>query len=718
LHWQRASSADQIEFLHEPPSLVHPDAPVVLTCADPDLPSGRWLVFQAEFDRAGLVEVLVEVRFADGKRMVLRPVLTGRNCFYASFRPTRTIASVTLRVSGSGHRLKPKSLRFAPVNAAKQIVPLVRRAAYLVRHHPSRLPSSASWFLNRMFASEGVHLPPQQPSISEEGRYQRWIDLLDEHPERDRALHVARMEGMSRKPVISALAAVDDASRLRAVLSDLQSQIYTSWQLVAVCGDGVDPEVVSKAEDDQRVRIIRSGAPDRAARLNAALSAADGEIVLAPSEDGRLRPHALLECALTFTAWPRIAMLYADEDVCAPDGRRSAPRFKPAWSPHSAVVMDIMGDPTFYAAKAVRQAGGWREGFAGAEDHDLKLRISENAGASAVMHLAKILFSRTLDEAAEPTGGVVARIADDHLQRSGIPAKVRMDPRSPVPRVVAAWPQKELVSIIIPTRDRADILRPCMASILDRTRYPEFEVIIVDNGSQEPRTHALFEELGRDGRVRILSRPDPFNFSALNNAAAREARGSLLALVNNDIEVMSPDWLDEMVGYALEPRVGCVGAKLYYPNGTLQHASVVVGLSGGAGHIDKHSAGAARGYLDRLVTVRNVSAVTAACLAVRKDVYEKVGGLDEALFKVAFNDVDFCLKVAAAGYVNVWTPFAELIHHESISRGDDLRDRAKARRFAGELSALQERWGQRLYFDPYFSPHLDWQAETGGIRIV
>jgi GT2 family glycosyltransferase len=188
--------------------------------------------------------------------------------------------------------------------------------------------------------------------------------------------------------------------------------------------------------------------------------------------------------------------------------------------------------------------------------------------------------------------------------------------------------------------------------------------------------------------------------------------------VNNDIEVLAEDWLSEMVGYAVDPRIGCVGAKLFYPDGTLQHGSVVVGLGGGAGHAHKHAPREAAGYLDRLRTVQNVSAVTAACLVVRKSVYDEVGGLDEKVFKVAFNDVDFCLKVGRAGYRNVWTPFAELIHHESVSRGNDLLDRAKARRFTKELAALQERWGTRLLFDPYYSPHLEWQTERVGIRIA
>jgi GT2 family glycosyltransferase len=187
--------------------------------------------------------------------------------------------------------------------------------------------------------------------------------------------------------------------------------------------------------------------------------------------------------------------------------------------------------------------------------------------------------------------------------------------------------------------------------------------------------------------------------------------------VNNDIEVLSPDWLEEMVGHALEPEVGCVGAKLFYPNGTIQHGGIVTGLLGGAGHSDKHAPRGATGYLDRLVTVREVSAVTGACLVVRRNLYEDLGGLDEETFGIAFNDVDFCLRAAAAGYRNIWTPFAELIHHESVSRGQDLRDRTKARRLAAELAALQGRWGLRLLADPYQSPHLDTHSETFGIRV-
>jgi GT2 family glycosyltransferase len=334
--------------------------------------------------------------------------------------------------------------------------------------------------------------------------------------------------------------------------------------------------------------------------------------------------------------------------------------------------------------EAVRALGGWR---ADAPDpqHDLLLRLPQNADA-CVVHLAKLL-------------------AHTHVPVP-LPAIQR-----PV-RNIANPPR---VSLIIPTRDGADVLATCVRSIRRITDYPDYEIIIVDNGSAQDETKRLFAEFATDPAIRILPRPEPFNFSRLNNAAAREATGSLLALVNNDIEVTQPGWLIEMVALALRPEAGCVGAKLLYPDGRIQHAGIEIGLGGVAGHGHRFARGDDPGYLGRLRVVHEVSAVTAACLVIRREVYEAVGGLDEEL-TVAFNDVDFCLKVRAAGYLNLWTPFAELIHHESASRGRDLTP-AKARRFADEYATMQRRWGAQLLSDPYYSPHLTYDREDYSLRL-
>jgi GT2 family glycosyltransferase len=259
------------------------------------------------------------------------------------------------------------------------------------------------------------------------------------------------------------------------------------------------------------------------------------------------------------------------------------------------------------------------------------------------------------------------------------------------------------------------VLATCVRSIRSLTTYDNYEIIIVDNGSVQDETKRLFADLSADPAIRILRRPEPFNFSRLNNAAAREATGTILGLVNNDIEVTDGAWLSEMVALAARPETGCVGAKLLYPDGRIQHAGVVIALGGVAGHAYRMAPADEPGYLGRLRAVHEVSAVTAACLMVRREVFEAVGGLDEGL-TVAFNDVDFCLKVRAAGYRNLLTPFATLVHHESVSRGRDLTP-VKARRFADEYATMQRRWGSDLLNDPYYSPHLTYDREDYSLRL-
>jgi GT2 family glycosyltransferase len=260
--------------------------------------------------------------------------------------------------------------------------------------------------------------------------------------------------------------------------------------------------------------------------------------------------------------------------------------------------------------------------------------------------------------------------------------------------------------VIVPTRDRAELLVQCAEGVLERTSYAPLELLIVDNGSVQPQTHALFDRLRQDRRVRILHAPGPFNFSALNNLGAAEARGAVLVLLNNDISITRSDWLDAMVAQAVRPKVGAVGARLLYPDGRVQHAGVALGVGGVAGHVLYGAAGGDPGYYRHLVTPRNVSAVTAACLAIRKAVYDEVGGLDAENLAVAFNDVDLCLKLRAIGYDIVWTPHAELIHHESASRGSDVAPET-AERFRREVGTMRERWGALLDVDPFYGTVFD-----------
>ncbi|MDR3564471.1 MAG: glycosyltransferase family 2 protein, partial [Negativicutes bacterium] len=271
------------------------------------------------------------------------------------------------------------------------------------------------------------------------------------------------------------------------------------------------------------------------------------------------------------------------------------------------------------------------------------------------------------------------------------------------------------VSIIIPTRDRLDLLRQCIQGLMFDTDYPDLEIIVVDNDSQEPATLAYLAEIAK-GSVRVLRDDGPFNYSALNNRAVAAASGSLIALLNNDTKVMQRDWLREMVSHACRPEVGAVGAKLYFSDGSLQHAGVVLGLGGVAGHLHIGLSSAEAGYYDDVELVRNVSCVTAACLLLRKVVFEEVGGLDELRLPIALNDVDLCLKIRAKGYLIVWTPFAALYHFESASRGSDVVP-DKIARFQKDLALMKARWGATLTADPYYNPNRTLDDFRGGLAF-
>jgi GT2 family glycosyltransferase len=272
-----------------------------------------------------------------------------------------------------------------------------------------------------------------------------------------------------------------------------------------------------------------------------------------------------------------------------------------------------------------------------------------------------------------------------------------------------------LVTLLIPTRDKKNITEVAIRSILDKTTFTNFEIIILDNGSIEPETLAWFDSIqNEDNRVKVLRYDHPFNYSAINNYGVLHAKGAIIGLINNDVEIISPDWLSVMVSHASRKEIGCVGAKLYYPNGDIQHAGVILGLGGVAGHSHKYFPEKHPGYFHRLILTQNMSAVTAAALVVRKEVYVEVNGLNDTNLKIAFNDVDFCLKVKTAGYRNIWTPNAELYHHESISRGhEDSLD--KINRFNSEVEYMKDKWGEILRSDNYYNKNLTMDREDFSI---
>jgi GT2 family glycosyltransferase len=459
--------------------------------------------------------------------------------------------------------------------------------------------------------------------------------------------------------------------------------------------------------------------------VNAALDLAQGEFVTFLDQDDCLTPGALFQVVKALQTQPDAGLLYSDEDKINDAGDRFEPHFKPQWNPDLLLAQNYLSHLGVYRTRVVREVGGFRAGLEGSQDHDLALRISRRLLPHQVVHIPYVLYhwratagSTALNASAKTyTSQAGLKAVQDHLASTYPTASVSAGQGANTYRIHWPLPQPApLVSLLVPTRDKLEVLQPCVDALLQRTSYAHFELLILDNQSTCSQTLAYMQEVAvRDPRVRVLRWNHAFNYSAINNFGVAQARGSIIGLVNNDIEPINPDWLDEMVRQVCRPDIGCVGAKLYYPNDTIQHAGVVLGIGGVAGHSQKYFSRNANGYFGRLHLAHNVSAVTAACLLVRKAVYQEVGGLDEVNLKVSFNDVDFCLKVREAGYRNLFTPYAELYHHESISRGPN-DTRAKRAVADAEAQFMRQKWGKLLDNDPYYNPNLTLVFEDFSLR--
>ena len=441
-----------------------------------------------------------------------------------------------------------------------------------------------------------------------------------------------------------------------------------------------------------------------------AVRAAPSEIIALLPADCGLAPHAPMMIAEAVARSPHFALMYADEDCAAGNGGRHSPLLHCDWN------AELLRSTPYLAGLIVvrRSALLALEQQAIESDSalwwDLLLRLTERAAEKDIVHIPHVLSHRIGAErvsrqlsAAHADAAEVA-VVQAHLDRCAVPARAHAASTGGV-RVRYALPSPApLASLIVPTRNGLHLLRQCVHSIIERTTYTPYEIIIVDNGSDEPDTLRYLDELQSDARIRIHRDGRPFNFAALNNAAVPLCRGQVLAFVNNDVEVITPDWLEEMVGLAMRPDVGAVGARLWFSNKTLQHAGVILGIGGVAAHIHQRLSRDQPGYQGRAQLTQEFSAVTAACMLMRRGVFEQIHGFDEAAFAVDFNDIDLCLRVRAAGYRVVWTPHAELFHHESATRGANRSDEQKARH-AGEFQRMRDRWSRWLDNDPAYNPN-------------
>lgn len=548
--------------------------------------------------------------------------------------------------------------------------------------------------------------------------YEAWISNFEEKNTPNKSQIAKEINKMSLHPTISIIMPTYNSNHkwLTEAIYSVTNQSYPHWELCIADDASTDPEVrniINKFSlNDKRIKkIFRSTNGHISLATNSGLEISNGSWITFLDHDDLLSINALYHIAKTITENSSVKIIYSDEDKIN-ENKRHTPHFKTNWNPDILYSYNYICHLVAYKKDLLTEIGGLRIGFEGAQDYDLILRCIEKVDEHEIYHIPHILYHwRTHPESTSAgsntkpyANSARTRALNEHFNRENIKAKV--EPQEGIQRVKFLHEQPNpLVSLIIPTKNNKYLLENCIKSILNKTTYNNYEIIIVNNGSTEIETLKYLNEISNLEKIKIITDNRDFNYSAINNNAANNAKGDIIGLINDDIEVISPDWLSEMVSHALRPGIGAVGAKLFYKNNTIQHAGVILGICGIAGHayrgLPKHHSG----HHSRAIVTSRVSAVTAACLIIKKCVYEHASGLNEKDLPVAFNDVDLCLKIKKLGYHNILTPHAKLYHYESASRGHD-NSGAKIRRHLKEIEYMRATWGDELLNDPYYNKNL------------
>ena len=576
---------------------------------------------------------------------------------------------------------------------------------YTIDIEELRKQNKPKGFLSRLFGKESVA----------EGGYEAW---LARHKVDKRTLRRQKHAAFAQKPLISIVIPMycTPLPYLKELLESVRRQSYENWQLCLADGSPDDKakEFIEKHYGREKRIVYRKLEENGGISVNTneAVALAAGEYLMLCDHDDTLEPDALYEIvkAINDTG---ADVLYTDEDKVSMDGQHYFdPNFKPDFNLFRLRENNYICHIFVVKKSLTDETGLLRSEFDGAQDFDFILRCCEKA--QKITHIPKVLYHWRChmdSTAADPSSKAYAyeagrKAVREHYQRLGIDAKVEMTERPGWYRSHVKVQGNPLISVIIPNKDHTDDLELCLFSMTRKSTYRNYEILIVENNSEKEETFEYYRKLpDRYPKARVLTWEKEFNYSAINNFAAKEAKGEYLLFLNNDVEILTPDWMEEMLQNCQQENVAAVGAKLYYPDDTIQHAGVVLGLGGIAGHIMCRASKEDPGYFGRMISVQEISAVTAACMMVKKSDFDAVGGLDET-FQVAFNDIDLCMKFRAAGKKIIFTPYAELYHYESKSRG--LEDTPEKQfRFDKEVKRFQEKWAQQLEMgDPYYSPNL------------
>ncbi|WP_216663620.1 glycosyltransferase [Lentimicrobium sp. L6] len=537
------------------------------------------------------------------------------------------------------------------------------------------------------------------------------------------------LDSFSNKPLISVLMPTYNPKEewLIEAIDSIRNQSYSNWELCIADDASTNENIISLLkkyqEEDVKINVVfRKENGHISEASNSALEIVKGEYVALLDHDDILASDALFWVVKEINDKPGVKIIYSDEDKMDEKSKYSDPYFKCDWNYSLFLSQNLVSHLGVYDTRIMKEIGGFRKGFEGSQDYDLALRFIEKIEASQIAHIPRVLYHWRLhkDSTAsgideKPYALTSAKAAlEEHIGRMKLHASVEIL-KNQMYRVKYHLPETSiLVSIIIPTKNNFKYLRKCIPSILEKTAHVDFEILIVDNGSTDTNALKYLEEIKQYKEIKIIIDNSEFNYSAINNRAVVQSRGTYICFLNDDTEIISSNWLAEMLSIAIQDKVGAVGAKLYYSNETIQHGGVILGPGGLAVHSHKGVYRANGGYFNRAALMQEFSAVTAACMLLSKRLFKEIGGFNEKDLVVAFNDVDLCLRIREMGHRIVWTPFAELYHHESVSRGEDLEGERKER-FDKEIAYMQNKWRNWIEKDPAYSPNLTLGSEDFSI---
>ena len=670
--------------------------------------------------------------YVDNKKIDISEDLTDNDEFIVKAVLPKNCKNVLVKVLNNEEVIYTKKLRNSLIN---KVIDKVYSLFYTIFHKLFLIIKLLFMGIKRLWKDYHFLVPPKMWKVYYQGfkkrlktgnssfaynplnpnEYRRWIkncEVIDPYEKQD------------YEPLISILIPVYNIGKkyLSECLDSILNQTYQNFEIILVddCSTKEETKETLKeyALKDKRITVkyrLENGHISKA--TNDALELAKGEFIGLVDNDDVLRCDALACVVKVLNQDKKIDMIYSDEDKLDLNGNRCDPNFKPDFAIDTLLSSNYICHFTVLRTSIVKKIGGFRVGYEGAQDYDLFLRFTENTSPSKIYHLPKILYHWRMVEGS--TSMVIdnknyalergKKALEDALKRRKIEGIVHICSNCPYYYIEYTLKKQPKIEIIIPTKDFASTLDKCLKSIYEKTTYDNYSVTVINNNSCLDETFALFKKYQEKySNFKVIDANIEFNYSKLNNMAVLESKADYVLLLNNDIEVITPNWLELMVGYAAQEHIGAVGAKLIYPDNTVQHAGVIVGLGGVAGHAYTNFKRDAVVWGGRLSVPYNYSAVTAACLMVKRTKYNEVKGLEEQL-KVAFNDIDFCLKLVSKGYYNVCLPMVELYHYESKSIGSDNTS-AKQKRFLSEISYMHNKWGESLIKDRFYNPNLSLRA--------